>query len=142
MTADRFMSKTVVMNNGCIEWTGSKLPSGYGRFRSGNKIELAHRYVAGQHGFNVTGKVVCHKCDNPGCVNIDHLFIGSQQDNVNDMMNKKRNRHNPDKGKLSEENVRDIRASTLTRIELAKKYNISPQYVISVKRGLYRKDVV
>jgi len=142
MTADRFNTKTVTMENGCIEWTGSKLPSGYGRLRVGKKIELAHRYVAAQHGFTITGKIVCHKCDNPSCVNIDHLFVGTQADNVKDMMNKKRNGYNPDLGKLSVDDVRTIRSSTLSRIELANKYNVTPQYITSVKRGLYRKDVV
>lgn len=129
------------MDNGCIEWTGSKLPSGYGRFRNGNKIELAHRYIASQHGFDISGKVVCHTCDNPACVNIDHLFVGTQADNVHDMFNKNRNpKYFNKKKKLTDSDVINIRASTLNRIELAKKYNVTPQYVISVKRGLYRKD--
>ena len=89
---NRFNKKYQVSNTGCWEWTGWKNQDGYGFFRYFNKKDIqAHRFSA-KHlgGQDIDGKVVCHSCDNPGCVNPDHLFTGSQSDNINDAINKGR----------------------------------------------------
>lgn len=90
---DRFLSKIdkTSNTNGCWVYTGRKDRDGYGRFDVGGKIVGAHRYMLEISGIQVpTNKVVCHKCDNPSCVNPAHLFVGTQRDNVLDMYSKGR----------------------------------------------------
>lgn len=77
----------------CIPAPGrTRVAGGYGRKRYKGKQWLAHRL---SFHLNVRpiedGEVVCHKCDNPECINPKHLFAGSQADNVRDMVTKGRN---------------------------------------------------
>jgi len=81
------------MQNGCIEWQKYKIKNGYGRLGIRNrKSVLVHRKVYEEmNGIILDVKsLVCHKCDNPSCINPDHLFIGSHKDNLLDSISKKR----------------------------------------------------
>lgn len=91
---ERFWKKVTKQPNGCWEWQGWKDPDGYGMFRYAcRKDTKAHRFsVMHLAGSDIKGKVVCHRCDNPGCVNPDHLFVGTQLDNIKDCFNKNRQR--------------------------------------------------
>jgi hypothetical protein len=77
----------------CWMWIGSIDSKGYGSTAIRQKTIAAHRasYVH-TVGAIPEGMNLCHKCDNPACVNPDHLFPGTQQDNVTDMMEKGRHR--------------------------------------------------
>ena len=77
----------------CIEYEGRKNHAGYGHL--GRTIDgvrktfLAHRYFwEKEHGPIPDGMFVCHHCDNPPCINIDHLFLGTPKDNMRDMIQK------------------------------------------------------
>jgi hypothetical protein len=73
--------------NGCLVWVGDRWPRGYGRIRhAGRKSYAAHRLMYElKHGPIAEGQVIRHKCDNPPCINPDHLELGSVKDNVADM---------------------------------------------------------
>jgi HNH endonuclease len=77
--------------DGCWEWMGAHMPNGYGQYHTGEKVELAHRVSwKFANGKIPDGIFVCHKCDNPGCVRPDHLFLGDDCANMLDMQRKGR----------------------------------------------------
>lgn len=91
----RILSRVVKTQVGCWELRANLAAGGYGRIRIGGRQYLAHRCVfAMLKGEVPTDKVVCHTCDNPKCVNPEHLFLGSQADNIRDCVRKGRS-HNP-----------------------------------------------
>lgn len=91
----RFWSKVKKADNGCWEWTGNKASWGYGSiYTSRREMTRSHRlsyYI--KHGPIPRGLWVLHRCDNPPCVNPDHLWLGTRNDNVTDMVEKRRHSH-------------------------------------------------
>lgn len=86
---ERFWNK-VEKSDGCWNWIGSKRV-GYGAFKINGKVTGAHRYSFElKNGKIPDGMIICHSCDNPSCVNPDHLFLGSHRDNTIDAFNKGR----------------------------------------------------
>ena len=86
----RFWSK-VVKADGCWEWTAYRDPLGYGRLNVDGVPVLAHRLAYElEHGAIPDGMCILHRCDNPPCVNPDHLWLGTQADNSLDMASKGR----------------------------------------------------
>lgn len=77
----------------CRNWIGARMPKGYGRIQLGGKTFYSHRlayFMA--HGGIGNGLFVLHHCDNPSCVRGDHLYAGTQRENVEDCMAKGRRR--------------------------------------------------
>lgn len=95
----RFESKyTPVTESGCWLWIGSVSSSGYGGFRYNKKMVSAHRASWMLHNGEISADMlVCHKCDTPLCVNPDHLFLGTQKDNMQDKLEKSRDYNGSDK---------------------------------------------
>ena len=85
----RFEKYTVTTDTGCIIWTGKSHSNAHGRMTVQGKSYYAHRvaYVMFKGPLPID-KVVCHSCDNPQCVNVEHLFLGSIRDNSIDLAKK------------------------------------------------------
>lgn len=133
------------VKDGCWNWIGIKDRRGYGRVKIKRKAVLAHR-IAWKETFGPIpdGLCVCHKCDNPSCINPSHLFLGTKKDNSTDMVNKQR--CNPPYGsrcwrsKLTESQVIEIRRKynhTLAHQSvLASEYGVRPKAIAKI---LYRQ---
>lgn len=94
MTADQFWERVEPEpNSGCWLWTGPFVLGGYGTFSvSSRRMVGAHRFAYAEvYGPIPEGMLVCHRCDVKPCVNPDHLFLGTQRDNMQDMVRKGRN---------------------------------------------------
>lgn len=88
----RFGRNTKLLPNGCIEWTARRSPQGYGHVQLSKprRTVRAHRWSWEIHnGAIPDGMMVLHRCDNPPCVNPEHLFIGTGSDNIRDRHNKR-----------------------------------------------------
>lgn len=142
-----FWSKAVPVESGCVEWHGSTLPRGYGIFRipKTRRNMLAHRWAwQEKHGTVPTGMFVCHRCDNPRCVNVDHLFVGTPKDNSQDMIAKGRRvigaspRMANGRAKLTDDDVNDIRTfrSYFTLRQLAKEFGVGTSQIHRIVKGL------
>lgn len=100
----RIKSKVVVDENGCWRWQKAIQPNGYGATTHKDKRISAHRlsYIAFK-GDIPEGMCVCHVCDVRDCVNPDHLFLGTNSDNMQDMINKGRHPESWNKGKTRQD---------------------------------------
>lgn len=120
---------TPVPATGCWLWTGSVNRGGYGKTKVDRKHITAHRWSWILHKGDIPdGLHVLHRCDVPACVNPDHLFIGTNQDNVDDRQRKDRQgKFVPiPKRVLTDEQVKEIRMlkGTMKIVDIAKKFNI------------------
>lgn len=133
---------------GCWEWTKAKAAAGYGVMSFYKRMVGVHRVAYRLfHGEIPNGMVICHKCDNPPCFNPEHLFLGTQKDNVHDMLRKgrlgkvgargERNSH----CKFTDEVVAKIRADFALGLpprDLKAAYNISSAQLYRITRNQVR----
>lgn len=149
--AYRFLSKVEIDNvTGCWNWKNS-VRRDYGRFKLYGKFEGAHRmaYLLFKGPIN-ENMLICHNCDNPRCVNPEHLFQGTYQDNAIDAYQKGRmvlpensayfkEGHIPGNRLLSEDIIRlireDISEGMLSLVKIAKRHNVKYQTVRDIKSG-------
>lgn len=147
---DRFWIK-VNKTDSCWEWTGAVNRQNYGVFLIGSQIDQtrkvikAHRYSYVLHNGPIPdGLSVCHKCDNPKCINPDHLFLGTHNDNMKDMVAKNRQwratgeKHGSHKLKVKqiEEIKRRYQHTEVTLQLLANEYKVSTTHVWRIIKGL------
>jgi predicted XRE-type DNA-binding protein len=145
---ERFWKKVNIREfDKCWNWQAGYYSSGYGAFSLKGKNHRAHR-IAWEftYGSIPQDMYVCHHCDNPGCCNPNHLFLGSQSDNMKDRMIKK-----PNKGeengfhKLTEKKVREIKQyleeKSLSQQQIANIYKVHQATISLIKTGRYWSHV-
>lgn len=138
-TEERFNSKTKLDENGCLLWTGYKNPDGYGTFQFEKMPRMAHRFNwILNNGPIAEGMSVCHKCDNPACVKIEHLFLGTAKENAEDMKKKNRSLFGTrnHQHKLSEDEVKEILNDNRSTRVIGKDYGVSNTMINFIKRGI------
>lgn len=141
----RFVAKTAPApdGSGCLLWTASFFNDGYGCFSVGRRTVRAHRWAYEQHhGVTLrTDQHVLHSCDTPACVLVAHLRVGSNADNMRDMVERRRQLYGERNTKaiLTQAQVDQIRAryarGTETQVALAKAFNVSQQTISVIVRG-------
>lgn len=133
------------MMTSCNEFPGAKDLNGYGKIRRDGKMRMAHRVALADHlGISeeeIAGKV-CHSCDNPPCINVQHLFIGSQAQNLADMRSKDRHARGTRNGrtKLSVAQVEEIMAryslGIETQTDLARAFGVDQSRISRIVRRI------
>jgi len=122
---EHILSRIIVSESGCWNWTRYLDENGYGVSCWHGKKTYAHRLSwRSIHGDITSEDKICHRCDNPSCVNPDHLFVGTQHDNILDCLKKGRNRTY----KISiedRERIKSSRRSGATLKEIADKFGVS-----------------
>jgi hypothetical protein len=144
-----FWSRVAVGEPGeCWLWKGGLFDNGYGAFRYDDKTRLAHRFAAAlkqsvEAKDLPEGVVVCHHCDIKACVNPEHLFLGTYADNMQDASQKGRMSHGEraKQAKLTEQDVREIRASPMTHAWLARHYGVDDSNIYCIRKRKTWKHV-
>lgn len=140
----RFWSKVDIKDSSCWEWLANKWSNGYGQLWIGRPVisfsttVLAHRvsWMLENDKDIPEGMFVLHKCDNPGCVNPDHLYLGSHCDNMSDMINKQR--YGRPNAILSEIDITEVRNMLLlghTHQDTADKFGVCKSTITHISTG-------
>ncbi len=135
------------LETGCWEWQGAITRQGYGVVGRSHRLFGAHRLsYAAFRCVIPEGQYVCHTCDNPGCVNPEHLFVGTQRDNLQDAAKKGRTergaeRHN---AVLNEAQVRSIKQALdqgESQASLARTYTVHSNVIYRIAGGITWKYI-
>lgn len=149
-TPSDLIRRADILENDCWIWTGEKVPQGYGMVNYCGKHWRVHRLAYfikyGPFDFSLD---VLHKCDTPACFNPEHLFLGTDKDNVHDCMDKGRRcdfrgAKSP-LAKLSWEQVEEIRlicqSGEMGQRDIAKLYQVDQSVIKNINKGYsYREE--
>ena len=123
-----------------MQWIGCKIPDGYGMLQVNGKATLAHRISYEIHKGEIPeGMCVLHSCDNPGCVNPEHLHLGTQKDNARERSERKRSGdirgEKNGRSKLTQQQVLEIiekYKSGWIQCDLAQEYGVNQGRISSI----------
>lgn len=147
---ERIAHYTKLAPNGCRLFCGPTDVDGYGLLKVRGRRYRVHREIWGQaNGPIPSGMCVCHRCDTPNCVNLDHLFLGTNLDNIVDKVSKDRQARGAAisdhigprygeynaRAKITEAMARAIRVARGRQIDIGREYGISQCAVSAIKRG-------
>jgi hypothetical protein len=136
---DRFNSKVKKLESGCWVFTGSKDRDGYGYAYCKDKMDKvpAHRlsWII-NNGPIPKGLSVCHSCDNPPCVRIDHLWLGTQKENMLDMI--KKNRKNGRKKMINPIKIKPEKIAPI-KVNLTKVISSMKKLTINIEDNLHKE---
>lgn len=131
------------LNAGCVDWTGFKAAKGYGRIGILGKRVAVHRLSWSLANSQPVpdGMFICHSCDRPSCFNPEHLFVGTQLDNMRDMVQKGRGTLYPAGTKHPKAKLTDAQALEIFNLKgtplpvLSRKYGVSVYVVEDIQKG-------
>jgi len=135
----------------CWIWTGAKNDKGYGQMsivQNGKSIKIyTHRLMWERvYGPIPEGLEACHKCDTPLCCSVDHLFLGSHKENMNDAVKKGRNHHGERHrfAKFTDQQVIEIRSlyPALNQKQITKRFHVSRSAIMHIVRGEHWKHLL
>lgn len=138
-------------NSGCWIWLSGASDLGYGRIQFNGRTIGAHRasYILSRGLSSLPSEIhICHKCDNPSCINPDHLFAGTAKDNMQDCLRKGRQKPSFIRGEqchasvLNAEQVSAIKSdATRTHAAIAREYGVSRITVSRIRNGLQWRHI-
>ncbi len=146
--------KSTPVANGCIEYNGLRNKGGYGVIEYTDEITKKRTCVPMHRAlFMIHNNIeldrwhfILHSCDNPACINMKHLRLGTPQDNVDDMTDrgrrtKKKIAYHNRVRKISNDTVIAIFNDDMKYVDIAKKYDVSQSYVSDIKSGRIKRNV-
>lgn len=135
------MNSVRIPESGCWIWTGMMSRYGYGRLTLGAKTNLSAHRISYElkNGPIPDGMFALHRCDVKCCVNPDHIFVGTQQENMTDKVTKNRQAKGESHGmsKLTKEQATEAKFSDAKTSDLAKKFNCSAVMIRQIRSGRY-----
>lgn len=141
----RIARYSITRDSGCVEWTGASCKDGYALFTPyGQPIKRLARYLWEQKNGPLSPvEYICHRCDNPSCINLAHCFVGTTQDNMDDMKEKSRQcqgeRHANTTLTISQ--VRAIRRAKCSNEFLTRLYLVGETTISNIKAGRTWKNI-
>jgi len=155
---ERFWSKVDVKKledgsddlDACMEWTAGCFTDGYGQFFANKKNFRSHRFIYECFNGLIPKRLpvleVCHHCDTPKCVNPNHLWLGTNQENTDDMVNKDRQAKGSKNGRaiLTDAQVLEIKYSLEQNTSvntIANKYNVNIHIIYKIRSGQTWSDI-
>jgi hypothetical protein len=142
--SERLKARSIYLENGCIETSFKKNIWGYSQMKIDGKMASCHRVSYGEFiGPIPDGLCILHKCDNPACINPEHLFAGTQLENIKDMVEKRRSMHGIKNvmSKLTPDIVAEIRKRKRHYRSWALELGMNAEYIARVARGMYWRDI-
>lgn len=142
---DRLLSRRTISTSGCWEWITASNVNKHTTMTVNvgpnvNVVDYVHRVAyATWKGKIPEGLNVCHTCDNPRCFNPDHLFVGTDMDNVKDKMGKNRLPQHEDHyaSKLTEAMVTDLRNGCVSISDIADATGCSKSHLYRIRKGVH-----